>query len=50
YGKLLKELTPNSLGWDGTFNGQELPASDYWFVFKMDTSAPEKRGHFTLKR
>ncbi len=50
YGKLLKELTPNSMGWDGTFNGQELPASDYWYVFKMDATAPEKRGHFSLKR
>lgn len=50
YGKFLKELRPTSIGWDGTFNGQELPASDYWFVFKMDATAPEKRGHFTLKR
>ncbi|MCX8482256.1 MAG: T9SS type B sorting domain-containing protein, partial [Crocinitomicaceae bacterium] len=50
YGKLLKELSPTSLGWDGTFNGQELPASDYWYVFKMDATAPEKRGHFSLKR
>jgi gliding motility-associated-like protein len=50
YGKLLKELRPTSLGWDGTFNGQELPASDYWFVFKMDANSPEKRGHFALKR
>lgn len=50
YGKLLKELRPNSLGWDGTFNGQQLPASDYWYVFKSDSNSPEKRGHFTLKR
>lgn len=50
YGKFIKELTPGSTGWDGTFNGQELPASDYWFVFKMDATAPEKRGHFSLKR
>ena len=50
YGKLLKELRPSSLGWDGTFNEQELPASDYWYVFKMDATAPEKRGHFSLKR
>jgi gliding motility-associated-like protein len=50
YGKLIKELTPNSLGWDGTFNGQELPSSDYWFVFKLDAISSEKRGHFTLKR
>lgn len=50
YGKLLKELRPNSIGWDGTFNGQPLPASDYWFVFKIDAKTPEKRGHFSLKR
>ena len=50
YGKLLKELRPTSLGWDGTFNGHQLPASDYWYVFKSDSNSPEKRGHFTLKR
>jgi len=50
YGKLLNELRPTSTGWDGTFNGQPLPASDYWFVFKLDANTPEKRGHFTLKR
>ena len=50
YGKLLKELRPNSLGWDGTFNGHQLPASDYWYVLKSDSNSPEKRGHFTLKR
>jgi gliding motility-associated-like protein len=31
YGKLIKELQ-NNIGWDGTFNGHELPATDYWFV------------------
>ena len=50
YGKLIKELRPTSTGWDGTFNGQPLPATDYWFVFKLDANTPEKRGHFTLKR
>jgi gliding motility-associated-like protein len=30
YGKLLKEISPTSLGWNGTFNGHPLPA-DYWF-------------------
>ena len=50
YGKLIKELTPGSAGWDGTFNGQELPSSDYWFILKLDPSSPEKRGHFSLKK
>ncbi len=21
-----------AMGWDGTFNGESLPSSDYWFV------------------
>jgi gliding motility-associated-like protein len=57
YGKLLKQLSPNSLGWDGTFNGQPLPSSDYWFSLEYrepndltDTTRKEFRAHFTLKR
>ena len=50
YGKLIKELTPESTGWDGSFNGQELPSSDYWFVLKLGPTSQEKRGHFSLKR
>lgn len=30
YGKLLKQLNTSS-GWDGTYNGEPLPADDYWF-------------------
>lgn len=53
FGKLLNELRPRNstdVSWDGTFNGQELPSSDYWYELKLDTNTPEKRGHFTLKR
>ena len=57
YGKLLKQLSPSSNGWDGTFNGQPLPSSDYWFSLEYrepndltDTSRKEFRAHFTLKR
>jgi gliding motility-associated-like protein len=32
YGKLLKELTPNSGGWNGLYIGQPMPSDDYWFV------------------
>ncbi|WP_299272547.1 T9SS type B sorting domain-containing protein [uncultured Psychroserpens sp.] len=50
YGKVLFSFIPDSIiGWDGTFNGLQLPASDYWFVFKTK-SGLEKTGHFTLKR
>lgn len=49
YGKLLKVLTTNNIGWDGTFNGQPLPATDYWFTVTRE-NGKEHRGHFTLKR
>jgi gliding motility-associated-like protein len=48
YGKLIVELKNNS-GWNGTFNGQELPATDYWFVVTR-ANGKEYRGHFSLKR
>jgi gliding motility-associated-like protein len=50
YGKMLFSFNPySSIGWDGTFNGNQLPASDYWFVFKTD-SGLKKIGHLALKR
>jgi gliding motility-associated-like protein len=33
YGKLLKQLYPNGPGWDGTYNGQPMPADDYGFIY-----------------
>ncbi|MFD2823204.1 T9SS type B sorting domain-containing protein [Lacinutrix iliipiscaria] len=57
YGKLLKQLSPNGAGWDGTFNGYPLPSSDYWFSLEYrepnnltDSSKKEFKAHFTLKR
>ncbi|MEO8253685.1 MAG: T9SS type B sorting domain-containing protein, partial [Flavobacterium sp.] len=50
YGKLLSILNAKNTSWDGTYNKVMLPASDYWYVLKIDDSATEKRGHFSLKR
>ncbi|WP_438060735.1 T9SS type B sorting domain-containing protein [Flavobacterium sp. RSSA_27] len=50
FGKLLIELSPLKLSWDGSFNQRPLPSSDYWYVLKLDDSGVEKRGHFSLKR
>ena len=54
YGKLLKQLSPLSEGWDGTFNGKPLPATDYWFTVKYEEPGTEIiktfRAHFSLKR
>ncbi|PWA10857.1 T9SS type B sorting domain-containing protein [Flavobacterium laiguense] len=49
YGKLLKQLGSNSIGWNGTYNGRELPADDYWFIITFEDGKIIK-GHFSLKR
>lgn len=50
YGKLLAQLSGSKLTWDGTFNKSPLPASDYWYVLKIDDAHPVLKGHFSLKR
>ena len=54
YGKLLKQLSPTSSGWDGTFNGNRMPSSDYWFTLEyFEPITNESRtfsAHFALKR
>ena len=49
FSKLLYILNKNTSGWNGTYNGKQMPSSDYWFkaIFKNDSTY---RGHFTLKR
>ncbi|TXD83314.1 T9SS type B sorting domain-containing protein [Subsaximicrobium wynnwilliamsii] len=49
YGKLIKQLRPDGLGWDGTFNGRPLPNSDYWFTLERE-NGKSYSGHFSLKR
>lgn len=49
YGKLLKQMTQNTSGWNGIFNGQELPADDYWFTL-LFVDGKSVKGHFSLKR
>ena len=51
-GKLIKTLSHTSEGWDGTFNGSNMPSNDYWFVaeVKKDNTEFDVKGHFTLKR
>lgn len=49
FGKLLKQLSPTGLGWDGTYNGNPMPSSDYWFRVEL-SDGQMFRGHFSLKR
>jgi gliding motility-associated-like protein len=56
YGKLVKQISSQGEGWDGTMNGTMLPATDYWFkVMYRETvngveTIKEFRAHFSLKR
>ena len=50
YGKFITQLNASKLTWDGTLNKNPLPASDYWYVLKIDNTKSEMRGHFSLKR
>ncbi len=53
YGKLIKQLTSKRGFWDGTFNGESLPDSDYWFLAELVEVSGEVRvyrGHFSLKK
>ncbi len=54
YGKLIKQISPIGLGWDGTFNNVLVPSDDYWFKVEYiepnDNTKKEFMTHFTLKR
>ncbi|AJR03846.1 lectin [Siansivirga zeaxanthinifaciens CC-SAMT-1] len=53
YGKLLKQIRAKSNVWDGTFRGEILPESDYWFIAELidfNGMVTTYKGHFTLKR
>jgi gliding motility-associated-like protein len=49
HGKFIASLDYDSYGWDGTYNKEELPSSDYWFSVTR-ANGRQYRGHFTLKR
>lgn len=55
HGKLVHYLDPLGTGWDGTYNGESLPESDYWFVIEYIDAIDNNRsiqfkGHFSLIR
>ena len=54
YGKLIKQISPSSGsdGWDGTYNGQQLPSTDYWFSldYTENGAAKQFKAHFSMKR
>ena len=49
YGKLIANINPNGLGWDGNMNGKPMPSNDYWFRVEREDGRVHT-GNFTLKR
>jgi gliding motility-associated-like protein len=54
YGKFLKQMSPASSGWNGMYNGENLPSTDYWFTVEYlpqnGTTKQIFKSHFSLKR
>ena len=54
HGKLIKQISSKSSGWDGTYNGALLTTSDYWFTIEyiepLTTDLKIFKSHFSLKR
>ncbi len=52
YGKFISQIKPGGAGWDGTINGNSVPADDYWFTITYQEEGQEKefKSHFAIKR
>lgn len=58
YGKIITSVKPSQQGWDGTYKGSPLPATDYWFKIEYNEPNPATnsvqrkvfKSHFSLKR
>ncbi|MDA0758249.1 MAG: T9SS type B sorting domain-containing protein [Bacteroidetes bacterium] len=45
----MKELDTLSNGWNGTYNGNPMPSTDYWFRVQLQDGR-EFKSHFSLVR
>jgi len=51
YGRRIAYLKSSaSEGWDGTYNGHQMPRDDYWYVIVRGDTKQKYSGHFMLKR
>jgi len=53
FGKLVADVDLTGEGWDGFYNGEKLPAADYWYLVKFTDqygNYREKRGNLSLIR
>ena len=52
FGKLLKVISPDSVGWDGLYHNRKMPSNEYWFLvdYVYEGEKRQYKSHFTLKR
>ena len=50
FGRKLCTLNADDDGWDGTYNGHDMPMDDYWYIISIPEENRRLSGHFTLKR
>lgn len=53
YGKFIHQINSSNYGWDGTLNGVNLPATDYWFTveyYDITNNLQTFKSHFSLVR
>ncbi len=50
WGKFLFEGEATDDGWDGAYNGHDLPSTDYWYIINIPEIKHVFKGHFTLIR
>ncbi|RRQ50039.1 DUF11 domain-containing protein [Maribacter algicola] len=52
YGRVVSRQAHDAKGWDGRYEGKELPTGDYWYVIQLNGEEDSREfvGHFTLYR
>ena len=51
YGKELAEFKAKDFdGWDGKYNGEDMPSTDYWYIIELRETGKRMVGHFLLRR
>jgi gliding motility-associated-like protein len=50
FSKLISRYSGDQRGWDGTYYGNPMPMTDYWYVIALPALGKSRTGHFTLKR
>lgn len=52
YGREVYRMRLNESGWNGLYNGNEVPTGDYWYIIKLNGESDDREfvGHFTLYR